>query len=60
MFFFPPSSKSDNWREGGTVGESVGASLDRRAGFEKWKRQNSYKVSEVKLDGYPGSRSGRS
>ena len=63
-FFFPPSSKSDNWREGGTVagavGESVGASLDRRAGFEKWKRQNSYKVSEVKLDGYPGSRSGRS
>lgn len=44
----------------GAVGESVGASLDRRAGFEKWKRQNSYKVSEVKLDGYPGSRSGRS
>lgn len=43
VFFSPPSSKSDNWREGGTVagvvGESVGPALtgeqDLKSGREK-------------------------
>lgn len=40
---FPPSRKSDNWREGGTwleEGENLfEPALSRRAGFEKWKRK---------------------